>query len=282
MGKFYLVNESNSKIDLQDEVNYCVATDVKNLGYEVSSEYIRIGDHFVKNYLNPKQTQLDLSLNFFRPNVYEKVQAVGNFLATATELYLVYQPGLKSGVEYRREVDVSSYLKGSIKDGFICYTLKLMPTSLFYFKRATRFEITELPGEKRYDFTWDATYNDYSNRSIDIDGGNHVEVAFDLEILGYTENPKIEILDGETVIHSLTFPITVQEGEKILYSSLDRDIKVDFVNASGVTRSMFSDFSLEDNVFFKIPKSGGTVRFTSDTDVMNTIVVTAYFFFKVV
>lgn len=280
--KFYLENEYSSQIDLQDDENYCIATDVSGLGVEFDAEYIGIGDHFVRNYLNPKQTSLSLNLNFFLPDVYDKLQTVSNFLLTASSLYLVYKPDLTSDIEYRREVDITSYLKNGVKDGYLCYTLTLAPTSLFYYKKSTRFEITELDGEKRYDFTWDAAYNDYSSRSLVISGSNHVEVAFALEINGYTENPMIEILDGDDVLYSLTFPITLQEGEKILYSSLDQNLYVMYQDADGNTTNLFNEFDLETNVFFKIPKTGATVRFTSDTDIINTIVFTAYFFFKVV
>lgn len=282
MGKFYLENEYSSQIDLQDEVNACVASDVKNLGFETNSDYIGIGDHFVRNYLLPKQSLLELNLNFFRPSVYEKVQTVGNFIATAEKLFLVYQPGLASGIIYRREVEVSSFLKTSVQDGFIRYTLKLNPTSLFYYKKSAKFEITELDGEKRYDFEWDAMFNDYANRSLTIEGGNHVDVAFSVEIYGYTENPKIAIMQGEKVVHELTIPAIVQAGEVISYSSVDGDLRCTLTDTEGNVRNLINDFDLNDNVFFKVPKAGASVQFTSDTDVMNTIIFTAYFFFKVV
>lgn len=282
MGKFYLENEYSTQIDLQDEVNFCVASDVKNLGYEHNSNYVAIGDHFLQNYLNPKQTTLEMSLNFFRPQVYEKLQKVGNFLVTAEKLFLVYQPGLASGITYRREVEVASFLKTSVKNGYLCYVLKLNPTSLFYYKRSTKFEIAELDGEKRYDFEWDAVYNDYANRSLTIVGGNHVDVAFSVDIHGYTERPKITVTSGGKVVHELTIPVTVQEDEYISYSSVDGDLRCTLTDAEGVTRNIINEFDLADNVFFKVPKAGASVQFTSDTDVMNTIIFTAYFFFKVV
>ena len=282
MGKFFLENEYSSQIDLQDEATYCVASDVKNLGFENESNYVRIGDHFIRNYLDPKQKTLEMSLNFFRPGAYDKLQTVGNFLVTAEKLYLVYQPGLSSGIVYRREVEVDSFLKTSIKDGYLCYALKLNPTSLFYYKKSTKFEITEFDGEKRYDFTWDATYNDYANRSLTIPGGNHVDVAFSVDIYGYTERPKISVISGNKIVHELTIPVIVQAGEYISYSSVDGDLRCTFTDKDGVVRNIINEFDLTDNVFFKVPKAGASVQFTSDTDVMNTIIFTAYFFFKVV
>lgn len=282
MGKFYLENEVSAQISLQDEAIYCVATEVKNLGYEVNAAYLAIGDHFLQNYLNPKQTPLELSLNFYQPRVYDKVQTVGNFLVTAEKLFLVYEPDISSGVTYRREVEVSSFLKDSVKPGVLSYKLKLSPTSLFYYKQSTIFEITELTGEKRYDFAWDAAYNDYANRSITFDGSNHVDIAFSAIIQGYTENPRIEIISDGKTVHALTFPVTLLEGEYITYSSVDGSLLCTKTDAAGNVTNIINDFDLETNVFFKIPKAGASVLFTSDTDVMNTIIFTAYFFFKVV
>ncbi len=283
MAKFYLENEYATQIDLQDDDNYCIATDVSGLGVAFDSDYIAVGDRFVRNYLNPTMTELSLNLCFFMPDVYDKIQTVANFLMAATSLYLVYRPDISSGVEYRREVEIKSYLKNGVRSGFICYTLKLAPLSLFYYKKQTRFEITEMEDDKRYEFAWDANYNDYSDRSLVVSGGNHVEIAFDLEIDGYAENPMMEIYDdSDNLIFSLQFPFILQEGQKILYSSRDENILIQLQDVDGSITSLFSEFDLEANLFFKIPQSGGTVRFVSDTDSMNTIIFTAYFFFKVV
>ncbi|MDD2954357.1 MAG: hypothetical protein PHC95_14605 [Parabacteroides sp.] len=281
MVKWYLENEYATQIDLQNE-DVCIATAVTGLGMDTKSEYIGIGDHFIRNYLNPAMTALQLTLSFFNPSIYDKIQAVANFLVTAEKLFLVYQPGLSSGIVYRREVEVSSYLKDSAKDGYISYKLKLNPTSLFYYKKSTRFEISEMEGEKRYDFEWDAVFNDCANRTLSIPGGNHVDVAFSVVINGYTENPKIEIVSNEKTVHELVIPVTVQEGQFITYSSIDGDLLCTLTDASGNVTNLVNNFDLATNVFFKIPKAGATIQFTSDTDVMNTIVFTAYFFFKVV
>lgn len=282
MSKFYLENEFRTQIDLQDETKFCVAGEMKGLGYEVASDYTIVGDHFIQNYLTPRLTQLELDLNFFAPELFEKIQVVGNFIVTAEKLYLVYQPELSSGIEYRREVEVSSFLKDSAKNGYMTYKLRFNPTSLFYYKKSTRFEVEDLEGEMRYDFTWPAVFNDYAERSISIDGGNHVDVAFDAIINGYTKNPKIEIRKENQNIHVLTFPVEVLENEFVTYSSVDGEIECKITRADGSEESLYHEFDLTTNVFFKVPKDGATVRFSSDTDVMNTIIFTAYFFFKVV
>lgn len=281
MSEFYLENESGTRISLQSD-DTCYYSNYTNLGYEVDSSYIRIADVFVRDYLNPKQTKMSVNLLFFQPSVYEKIQMVGNFIVTAEVLYVIYKPNLATGVEYRRQVEAESYLKTTDKSGYIVYTLSLNPLSLFYMSESTKFKIDNGDEGKQYDFIWDATYNDYTNRSIIIGEKNHVEVAFEVEIYGYTENPAIDIIQNNTSINKLTFPIIVDDGEKIKYSSLDNNLEVTLIDESGEETNLFNIFSLEDDVFFKIPKSGGTIKFTSDTDVMNTIILTVYYYYKVV
>ena len=279
--KLYFENEYNSRLDLQS-LETCFYSDLSNLGVEFDGSYISVGDTFVRDYLNPKQSELALGLNFFRPNVYEKIQAVSNFILMAETLILVYKPDLASGIEYRREVELQSLVKNTGTSGYICYTVQLRPLSLFYYKKQTKFIIEASEGEMRYDFRWAARFNDYADRTIAVPGGNHADIAFDLEIFGYTENPKIEVIVNDKVIYSLTFPLTVETGEKLIYSSQDKDLKVIHQDAEGNRKNIFGSFSLEDTVFFKIPKSGATIRFTADTRVFNTIVFTTYNFFKVV
>ena len=281
MSKLYFENELGASLDLQS-IETCFYSDLGDLGVEYDASFVRVGDTFIRDYLNPKQTEFTFKLTFFRPQVYEKVQTVGNFLMSAESLILVYKPDLESGIEYRREVELTSFVKDTGTSGYLAYTIKLSALSLFYYKRQIKFVIKAYDGEMRYDFRWDVFFNDYADRKVDIPAGSHVDVAFDLEIYGYTNNPKIQIISGGEVINEITFPVTVEEGEKIIYSSQDKDLKVKKVDSDGNTTNIFNLFSLEDNIFFKIPKAGATVKFTADDEVLNTIILTTYNYFKVV
>lgn len=281
MSKLYFENELGASLDLQS-VETCFYEDIDALGVEYNANYINVGDVFVRNYLDPKQTEFNFKLNFFQPKVYEKVQSVGNFLMSATSLILVYKPDLESGIEYRREVELTSFVKNTGTTGYLSYSIKLSALSLFYYKRQTKFYIKALDGEMRYDFRWDVRFNDYADRAVTVPSGSHVDIAFDLEIDGYTENPKVEIIVGEKVVNSIVFPVTLLEGEKLIYSSQDKDLKVKKVDKSGNITNIYTLFDLEDNIFFKIPKTGAVVKFTADTKVFNTIIFTVYNYFKVV
>lgn len=281
MSKLYFENEYNERLDLQS-LGTCFYSDISGLGVEFDGSYIPVGDIFVRDYLNPKQAELNFDLNFFRPEVYEKIQSVSNFILSAETLILVYKPDLASGVEYRREVELQSFLKKTGTIGYIAYTVKVSTLSLFYYKKQTKFRIEALDGEMRFDFRWPVRFNDYGDRTLTVAGGSQVDIAFDLEIFGYTENPRIEVVVGDKVVHSLTFPVTINTGEKLTYSSQDKNLRVDFQDVDGNVKNIFNLFNLEETVFFKIPKSGATIRFTADTNLFNTIVFTTYNYFKVV
>jgi hypothetical protein len=279
--KLYFENERGTQLDLQS-LDTCYYSDITNLGVEYDASYISIGDKFVRDYLNPKQSELGFDLNFFRPNVYEKIQTVSNFILAAEQLILVYKPELESSIEYRREVEMVSYLKKTGTSGYIAYTVSLRPLSLFYYKKQTKFYIESVDGEMRFDYRWPVRFNDYADRTVTIPSGSHTDLAFDLEIRGYCKNPKIEVVTNNKVTYSLTFPVELDTGEKLLYSSVDEDLQVDFVDVDGNSTNIFNKFDLNDTVFFKIPKSGAIVKFSADTAVFNTIIFTTYNFFKVV
>lgn len=281
MSKLYFENELGASLDLQS-LETCFYSDLGDLGISYNASYVRVGDTFIRDYLNPSQTTFSFKLNFFRPNVFEKVQTVGNYLMSAESLTLVYKPDLESGIEYRREVELTEFTKVSGTNGYLAYTINLAALSLFYYKRQTKFTIKAWDGEMRYSFRWDAFFNDYANRKVDIPSGSHVDIAFDLEIYGYTINPKVEIIVGNQVVNSILFPLTLEEGEKIVYSSQDQDLKVKKVDQDGNVSNIYNLFNLEDNIFFKIPKSGATIRFSADNEVLNTIILTTYNYFKVV
>ena len=178
MSKFYLENEYNERIDLQNNDLYCIATDTSGWGVDKDSSYIAIGDQFVRNYLKTKQSEFSMVLNFTKPRPFEKLQKVTNFLMKATKLYLIYVPDLVNGGEYRRDVEIGSFMKTDGVDGLLRYTLKLKAKSLFYDKHQSKFYVDRTDGEFRFDFRWDFRFNDYANREMILNNNGHVDAGF--------------------------------------------------------------------------------------------------------
>lgn len=281
MANFYIENEKGDRIDLQDELNYGLYEGMKDIGYSQDASFTRVGDYFSKDSKNPKQSDIDFDINFFEvgeKSVYQKVSDVGDFLVNAEKLYYVYVP---EEIEYKREVEFVNFSQNT-KEGYLSYSVKLAPLTLFYAENIVALDVDRTEGEKRYRFRWNASYNDYANRSVKIKEGNQTDIAFDLEIHGYVVNPKISVYKGATLIKAITFPITLQEGEYLKYSSRDLELEIKKVDVLGNETNLINEFSLEDDIFFKLDKNGCTVKFTSDVGVMNKILFTPYIYKKVV
>ena len=281
MAKFYIENEKGDRIDLQDELNYGLYEGMKDIGYSQDASFTRVGDYYSCDSKNPKQSDIDFDINFFEvgeKSVYQKVSDVGDFLVNAERLYYVYVP---EEIEYKREVEFVNFSQNT-KEGYLSYSVKLSPLTLFYAENIVALDVDRTEGEKRYRFRWNASYNDYANRSVKIKEGNQADIAFDLEIYGYVVNPKISVYKGATLIKAITFPVTLQEGEYLKYSSRDLELEIKKVDTLGNETNLISEFSLEDDIFFKLDKNGCIIKFTSDVGVMNKILFTPYIYKKVV
>lgn len=281
MAKFYIENEKGDRIDLQDELNYGLYEGMKDIGYSQDASFTRVGDYYSCDSKNPKQSDIDFDINFFEvgeKSVYQKVSDVGDFLVNAEILYYVYVP---EEIEYKREVEFVNFSQNT-KEGYLSYSVKLSPLTLFYAENIVALDVDRTEGEKRYRFRWNASYNDYANRSVKIKEGNQADIAFDLEIYGYVVNPKISVYKGATLIKAITFPVTLQEGEYLKYSSRDLELEIKKVDALGNETNLINEFSLEDDIFFKLDKNGCIIKFTSDVGVMNKILFTPYIYKKVV
>ena len=281
MAKFYIENEKGDRIDLQDELNYGLYEGMKDIGYSQDASFTRVGDYYSCDSKNPKQSDIDFDINFFEvgeKSVYQKVSDVGEFLVNAERLYYVYVP---EEIEYKREVEFVNFSQNT-KEGYLSYSVKLSPLTLFYAENIVALDVDRTEGEKRYRFRWNASYNDYANRSVKIKEGNQADIAFDLEIYGYVVNPKISVYKGATLIKAITFPVTLQEGEYLKYSSRDLELEIKKVDALGNETNLINEFSLEDDIFFKLDKNGCIIKFTSDVGVMNKILFTPYIYKKVV
>lgn len=282
MSKFYIENEKGERIDLQDDEKYCLAENIKGLGLNINNTYTHVGDYFTNDSTEDTQKVIEFDANFFFTggvSAFDKEQIVSDFLVRADRLYFVYIPEREEEAEYRCEVELGAYTQG-YKDGFLSYPVKLNAITLFYKDNIVTLDVDRTAGEKRYTFNYAATYNDYESRSVEIKPGNQVDVAFDLEIYGYTANPGFDIYENEIKVRSMTFPVVVEEGQKIFYSSRDADLRVQLIDENGVATNLFDKFNADEEIFYKLNKNGSTIKFR--TGGANKILFTPYKYLKVV
>lgn len=278
MRKFFLENEYGVRINLNSpDVGFL--TSPSGLGYNITTNYVNIGNSYLNSYMNTNQAEIKGTLVFGGRNPYESYEKYVDFVNAAQKLRIVYVP--ITG-EYFRDVDMVSIDKGEMGKGVLSCTVSFKCRSLFYINKEDRFVIERSEGELRFDFRWPARFNDYSERTVIFDNKGHVPASFTAEIFGYTEHPVIEIVVNGIVMSKVQFNVILQDGERILYSSLDGDLYCYKVYVDGRQENIASTLDINNTNFFKLPVGECLVRFTSTTGVTNKTVMQIYQFFKTV
>lgn len=276
---FALENEYGNRYEL-DSPEKGFLSDPQGLGYEINSSYSPIGSSFIRNFKKDKQQTITGSVLFVGVTAYQNYQTFVNFINASEKLKLVY---ITQAGEYLRDIDVARVGKSEITQKKVLECpVDFACRSLFYSNYVDRFRIERVEGEARWDFRWDVRFNDYGTRAVNVSNNGHVEAPFEVEIYGYCENPKITIFKGSKAVASVVFKTTLQEGEKITYSSLDGDLYCYRIDAQSGRENFTSKLDIHNTNFFKLPVGDCTVDFTSDTGAANRTLLTVYKYFRTV
>lgn len=280
--KFYLENEYGNRFNLQDP-GKVLLNEISGLGSEETTKYINVGDSFLRDYFKTSQGTIFGTVNILRPGQYELFQSFSNFIYASKELKLIYVPAMKTETEYKRDVDVVNIGKTEIsKDKVMRIPIQFVCKSLFYTANQTKFVVETAESERRYDFTYPIRYNDYNNKSVIFNNNGHVKAAFEIEILGYTEQPQMIVTQNGIQINQITFPLTVQNGQRVKLCTRDGDLYVLLVHEDGTEENIVNQLDIKNENFFKLPIGTSNIQFTSDTGAMNKIIMRTYKYFKVV
>lgn len=277
MRKFYVENEINQRFSLWGNRVYMI--DPSGLGIKRENSYIRIGDYFLRSKMNIGQSEIGGTIEFLDPGANKRFKEFYDFCSAASELYLVYDPG--DGTEYIRDIDIGEVGKNERTGATLPITVDFICRSLYYLRNNNRFIMEPATNEKRYDYRYDFQYGDYGTYERMIDNNGHVEAPFECNIYGYCVDPSIRIeKDGKT-IYEVLFPITLEDGEYIRYSSRDGMLEATYVSGSNETNLMHLLDITKDN-FFKLPRGSSKIIFSSASDSANMITATIYKMFEVV
>lgn len=280
MGKYYLENERQERLDLQ-KGDYQIVN-VTGLGSSYESKYTRVGDQFVNDYLSMTQNELKFGVVFIPPKAFDKLQVMSVFLNRASELYLVYAPTISKTQEYRRDIDVVAFTQDQSTLGLLRYNVTIKCKSLFYTNEENRFLVERGTGEMRYNYAFPARFNDNAIRDIVICNDGHVEAPFTVELLGYTEKPRIKVFVDQVERNNLLFDTTIDVGEKLIYSSRDGHLQLSHIKTDGTVENIINLMDFETETFFKLPIGNVKVQFTSDTGTIGKIHFNVYKYYKVV
>lgn len=280
--EFKLINENGQTFSLMDIENAVLLTEPAGLGYAYNTEYEQVGFTFIPDRRNIEQGQITGVVNALK---YDNIRRLVNFIEKSNELRISYIVPYQSGSkEYFRDVELQELTKSQKNEnGIISETITFDCKSLWYAEEGTSYDVGTGEDEMRWNFKWDARYTEYDVRALTYNNQGDIDAPIYVEIDGEVENPKIEILqDGETVA-SLTIPITIQEYEKLLYSSRSGKIFIKKRAADGTETSLFKKqyIDITQNNIFKLPTGVSEVRLTADNEI-NSAKLTIYPQYKAV
>lgn len=279
MRKFYIENEYNERFSLWGNRVYMV--EPSGLGIKHDASYIRIGDSFLRNKkMQVAQSNIGGKIEFMDPGANQKFKEFYDFCAAASELHLIYDPG--DGNEYVRDIDILEAGKTERTGGTLPITVKFACKSLYYSRANNRFVFESDDFEKRYDYQYDFTYSDHGTYETMIENSGHVEAPFDCIINGYCVNPAIQIVKNGKTVYEVEFPVAIEEGAYLRYSSRDGMLEATLVSGDSETNLMNLLDITKDN-FFKIPVGDSKIVFSSASSAStNVISLTVYKMYEVV
>lgn len=251
---FYFENELGQRIDCQKVNGSLFLFNITGLGFEKDIEYVQIGNSFIKNKEKIKQGIIEGELEFY-DMTYDEYSTFIDFVLKSESLKLIYIPKKSNRVEYYRDIDVVKIEKND-EDDFNVLTspITIFCTSLWYKENNVVYMAEETENEMRWDFDWDSRFTDYENRNLIFENKGHVEAPFLLEMNGYVLNPKIQVYVNKQKIYELALNMTVEENEKLMYSTKDNDLFLYLIHADNSQENLFNYLDLNNINFFKLPK----------------------------
>ena len=108
-------------------------------------------------------------------------------------------------------------------------------------------------------------------RSIQFNNKGHIDAPFQVEIDGFVQNPTISIFVDDEEYASIKIPVTINEYEKLLYSSKVGEIYIQKQNTDGTKVSLWKNqyIDIKKQNIFKLPLGVSEIRLTADDDVLN-------------
>ncbi len=271
--KFYIMNEKNVRWGLNSPTEG-VFTEPSGFGIDYNSTYLKVGDLWLSDSRELVQPEPSGKI-IFAEKMYRVFQDFINFLNTAKQLILVYQP---SGIdtEYFAEIDLMSIDKGGYnRRQQFEVPVKFICKSLFYTEEKFEYHIQRADKEMRFDFRWDTRFNDMNYVYFTYENDGHVKSPFSLSFSGYCTNPIMMVYQDGRIINQVQFALTLQNDEKLTISTFDDDL---FINVDNADRKDVLDFTNEN--FFKLPMGSSEIYFRAATGKMNNIVMNLEKYYK--
>lgn len=270
--KFYIMNEKSTRYDLNSP-DKGVFTSPDGFGIEHSVDYLKIGNTWSKD--KEELTQPAPSGKIVFPvKPYQTFNDFINFINSAKELVLVYQPaGLLK--EYFAEVDIISIDKGGFHSEALVVPVKFKCKTLFFTEEIFEYHIKRTDKEMRWDFRWEARFNDQNNLHFEFHNDGHVESPFVLSFTGYCLNPTVIVVQEGKEIYKSKYSVELQANERLEISTFDGDL---YIRKNGYDAKSLLDFTQEN--FFKLPTGDSEIYFSCEAGIMNNVLLNLEKYYK--
>lgn len=270
--KFYIENENQEKFDITSM--QCFFTPSSGFGLSKNITYIRVGASFAKDNEEDNQNIISGTITFFE-KPYDTYRNLIDFIELAGTLKLIYIPGYeeKTKKEYYRDIDLTEIGKDQVsQNGFLECQITFNCKSMFYTAEQQKFIVEPLSDEPRFDTAyWGVIFNDYSSREVVIENTGHVDAALKLVMYGYLINPSVELWYKNELYAKLEVNATIDENERLCYSSLDDDIYIYNLKPDGTKVNLVNSLNLQNDNFFKLPKGTSIIKILADNGVETKI-----------
>lgn len=278
---FYFENEIGQRIDCQKIDGNLFLYNVTGLGFEKETEYVQIGNTFVKNKENIKQNIIEGELEFYNMT-YDEYTNFIDFVLSSKSLKLIYVPKTSQRKEFYRDIDIVKIDKNEEDDyNVLISPITIYCKSLWYKQDVAIYTIKAQDDEIRWDFRWDSRFTDYDSRNLTYINKGHVEAPVLIEMSGHLVNPKIELYVEGELYQTVAFNVEIAEYEKLLYGTKENEFYINRQKTDGTIESLFSldviDFENDNVIRLPLNKSC-EIRLKADNEVLNAqVTILAYY-----
>lgn len=267
--RFLLENEKGQQFRLDNLNEGCFLTAPSDLGYAYNIDFVQLGYNFIENNRKIEQKKPSGTLYF---KSYDKIKEFCDFVEGSQKLKWLYLIPFENEEKiYYRDVSIVKLDKTEKKGKWLACPAVFAGLSLWYEQNEIIFKIETYEEEMRYNYRWNSRYIGYNTRSIQFDNRGHVEAPFQVEIDGFVQNPTISIVVNNEEYASIKIPITINEYEKLLYSSKANDIYIQKQNIDGTKINLWKNqyINIKNQNIFKLPLGVSEIKLTADDDVLN-------------
>ena len=220
--KFLLENDKGQLFDMNNLKESCILISPSELGASYKSDFLLLGNTFIEDNRTIEQKNPSGTIYFKN---YDKCKEFIDFIESAKELKFVYIiPFENEEKKYYRDVSIREFQKTEKHSRMLACPIVFNGLSLWYEKKEIIYTISRNEQELRWTYKWASRFKSYNIRSIAFNNAGHVEAPLYLELQGYLKNPSIAVYVNGKEIYNLSIPITLNEYEKLLYSTADNNM----------------------------------------------------------